>query len=140
MKLYRRNIHEPEAGVLDACKELLECMRIYYERKNTGRFFASYKRKRDGKQVRRAVGFGKEGMADLFAIPWVRRVEHVGDVEFAYITPLILWIETKGSGGEQSGAQKAFQADVESRGHYYLLAHSVDDLIDWLRKHGVQQQ
>ena len=40
-----------------------------------------------------------------------------------------IWAECKGSVGKQSDSQKQFQSEVESYGHIYIVAKSVDDII-----------
>jgi len=42
----------------------------------------------------------------------------------------IVFVECKTDTGKQSEAQKEFQAEVESRGYTYILARSVDDVIN----------
>jgi hypothetical protein len=61
------------------------------------------------------------GAADILAFP------SVGSGHYR-----ILWIETKSSVGRQQPEQVSFQEDVERRGHSYLLARSVDDVIQWM--------
>jgi hypothetical protein len=39
-----------------------------------------------------------------------------------------IWIECKSSTGKQSWEQKSFQTYVESLGHKYVIARSVDDI------------
>jgi hypothetical protein len=46
-----------------------------------------------------------------------------------------LWIECKTSVGRQSTEQKQFQKYVEENWMSYLLARSVDDVINWLEEH-----
>ncbi len=64
---------------------------------------------------RRFVRFGEKGMADVLAF-----------------TPhnTVMWIECKATNGKQSDNQKEFAKEVESFGHIYILAHSVDEVAD----------
>jgi len=41
---------------------------------------------------------------------------------------LPVWIECKSRSGRQSAEQKSFQAQVESLGHAYVLARSIDNI------------
>jgi|ERR1035437_265651 hypothetical protein len=43
-------------------------------------------------------------------------------------------IECKAPRGKQDAAQKTYQAAIEDRGGIYILAHSLEELIDALRK------
>ena len=47
----------------------------------------------------------------------------------------VLWIEVKSPTGKQSAEQRSFQTKVESEGHGYLVARSLEDVIKWLREH-----
>jgi hypothetical protein len=67
----------------------------------------------------RFVKFGVKGMADILAFFRGWNGEPV-------ILPV--WIETKAKDGRQSEYQKSFQALVESHGHRYIIARSIDDL------------
>ena len=60
------------------------------------------------------VKFGVKGMADILA----------------FTKSSVIWCECKSSTGKQSEHQKEFQKEVEQFGHIYVLAHSVDDVID----------
>lgn len=46
------------------------------------------------------------------------------------------WIETKQLKGELRPAQEEFEAKVTELGHPVLLARSVDDVEQWLKKNG----
>ena len=47
---------------------------------------------------------------------------------------MVIWIECKNSIGRQSPEQISFQQDVERRGHRYIIARSVDDVLKALRE------
>jgi hypothetical protein len=111
----------PESGVLRACMDLLAAERIWFERRNTRTMW-------EGK---RPIFFGMPGTADIMATP----VINVGECGDGYLAPTVLWIECKSDTGKQSDDQKAFQAQVEAAGHSYLLAHSSDDLLAWLKEY-----
>lgn len=77
-------------------------------RMNTGAMAGEYK----GKST--FMRFGTVGMADILA--------------FHKSEPI--WLEIKNSTGKQSEFQKSFQKQVELYGHRYILARSLDDVID----------
>jgi Holliday junction resolvase len=43
-----------------------------------------------------------------------------------------IWLEVKGSAGKQSKYQEEFQKIVESRGGLYCIAHSIQDVLDFI--------
>jgi hypothetical protein len=67
---------------------------------------------------------GGAGVADIIAFPFCFKG-----------TPSILWIEVKSETGKQSPEQKNFQQHVEEQQHFYLLARSPEDIMNWLRTH-----
>ena len=73
------------------------------------------------KLEKRFVRFGVPGMADVLACPELMCDD--GDHR-----PHFCWIEVKAENGQQGELQKSFQAQVESHGHQYVLARSIDDL------------
>lgn len=104
-----------ESGVLRACLDLLAAERIFHRRWNSGAV-----RDHTGRPVR----FGQKGDADILAIEyWGMRNEYE-----------VLWVECKSSDGRQTPEQKAFQQEVEEQGHTYLLVHSSDELLEWLKR------
>lgn len=98
----------PEGSVQKAVMDLLAAERIFAIRMNTGAF-------KDGKRL---VRFGLKGMADILAFP--RRHP--------------LWIECKAPNGQQSPEQKSFQELVVGHGHFYIVARSSDDVLEWLKE------
>jgi hypothetical protein len=114
----------PESGVLRACLDLLAAERIWHRRWNTGAV------KLDSRFMR----FGHKGDADIeMTIP----AEYCGK-EARY--QKVVWVECKSADGRQTEEQREFQREVEDRGHYYLLVRSSDDLLEWLKEHGVIAQ
>lgn len=77
----------------------------------------------------RPVTFGVPGMADILAFPMM---PIVGPIKPTWV-PCPSWLELKATTGKQSDLQKSFQALVESHGHRYIVARSVEDVIDALR-------
>lgn len=68
---------------------------------------------------RRAVRYGVPGMTDtIVLLPHGR----------------VAWLEFKSPTGRQSPQQKSFQAMVELLDHIYILARSVDDVRNGIRR------
>lgn len=68
----------------------------------------------------RFMRFGVPGMADILA--FCDRCHRI----------VPLWIECKSATGRQSELQRSFQSQVERHGHGYILARSLDDVINAL--------
>jgi len=69
------------------------------------------------------------GAADILSLPMVNGFAHSNEClnhQVVHIQPT--WIECKTAKGRQSPEQKSFQDHVESLGHRYILARSVDDV------------
>lgn len=115
----QRKSRTPESFVLEAILDYLAAEHILAFRLNTGAV------KTEGRFIR----FGTPGMADIIAspvLPWM----------YGISCPRFLWIESKAPTGKQSELQKSFQRQVEEAGHSYLIAKSVDDVEEWLKKEG----
>ncbi len=97
---------KPEAGVQRAILDLLAAEHVLAFRLNVGAV----------KMGRRFVRFGVPGMADVISFPRGR----------------VLWIEAKAPDGRQTAEQQSFQRQVEGAGHGYIVAHSSDDVLEWL--------
>jgi hypothetical protein len=76
--------------------------------------------------------FGVKGMSDILAFPKVPLYPYPPDIRVCIRVPRPLWIEVKAAKGVQSEFQKSFQTQVESEGHKYILARSIDDLAGLL--------
>lgn len=123
-----RRQRTPESYVLSAVLDILAVSRIYAIRLNT---FST--RMPNGRMV--STHSGGPGTADVLAFPNV--APNAAQVVKAWsIRPL--WIECKSASGKQSPEQKRFQADVEVRGHSYLIARGSDDVLRWLKEHGAR--
>jgi len=112
-----------ESAIQRSILDLLAAKGILAFRMNTGAMSGSYK----GKKW--FMRFGVPGMADILAFP-ASKVP--GAQTWPYV-PAPLWIECKALKGKQSELQKSFQAQVKNNGHRYMVAHSVDDVIEALR-------
>jgi len=51
----------------------------------------------------------------------------------------VLWVEVKRPGEKQTPEQASFEERVLAENHYYLVAHSSDEVLDWLRHYGVKR-
>lgn len=69
-----------------------------------------------------------KGIADLVAVKRVRGTSELPNVEWTRT----IWLEVKTPKGRQSEHQKRFQEEIERQGGEYLLARSVDDVIEYL--------
>jgi hypothetical protein len=115
-----RHTPTPEACALSACLDLLAAERVWSIRLNTGSFAFG-----EGRE-RRFFRAGVAGMADILAAPVIDG------------KATLLWIEVKSATGRQRPAQQQFQREVEASGQFYLLARGSDDVLAWLRTHGVK--
>jgi len=77
----------------------------------------------------RFMRFGVPGMADILAFPYWRIT---AEPYYALITPY--WIEVKAPKGIQSELQRSFQLQVESHGHRYIIARSLEDVTSLLER------
>jgi hypothetical protein len=76
----------------------------------------------------RPVSFGVKGMADILAFKLTRHHPAEGG-DFIDV----FWIELKADGNRQSEFQKSFQAQVEAHGHTYIVARSLEGVIEVLK-------
>ena len=117
----------PEAQLQALIMDWLQANHVLAFRMQTGASVSEYKGKK------RMVRYGVPGMADVLAF----RVRYRGVDDqgvwcsFTEITPV--WIECKAPDGKQSPLQKSFQAQVESHHHKYIVAYSLDDVIEAVR-------
>lgn len=89
-----------------------------------------------GKRFFRAHSLGA-GAADILALIPQEYCGGAKALEQRY--QIALWIECKAEGGQVSLEQKVFAhwIEHEDRGHSYLIARSWEDVVWWLREHGV---
>jgi hypothetical protein len=113
-----------ESQIVCQILDYLAAERIFAFRLNTSAFKGEHKGK---SWFTRSHSLGP-GAADIVAtIPQ----EYCGnrkelDLRFQIVT----WIECKTSTGKQSPQQRNFQEHVESLGHRYILARSVDNVAE----------
>jgi len=110
----------PERAVLSQIMQYLKLQGCLVYRMNTG---ASVFQNAEG--PRRFVRFGIRGMADVLAFTR---------------SGTVVWVEAKSSTGRQSDTQRVFQEEVEAFGHVYVLANSVDVVIEMFGKGAVNHQ
>lgn len=115
-----------EKDVQKAILDWLAAKRILAFRMNTG--VADY----NG----RKVAFGVPGMADIVAFPPLMVNYGCEACNTIYTSPMYrpYWFEVKAPKGKQSELQRSFQEQVESHGHRYILAKSLDDVIEALEE------
>lgn len=122
-----------ERDVQKAILDYLAAKGILAFRMNSGATLSSYKGKT------RMVRYGTPGMADVLAFPFKPERAYLRDnLPFEYggtifKTIVPTWIEVKAPKGKQSELQKSFQAQVEAHGHRYILASSLDAVIEVLK-------
>ena len=118
----------PEGALQKTILDWLAAKRILAYRMNTGAV------KLDDRFMR----FGVPGMADILAFPMQMPVSGMV-CEFgkspifkrAFVHDrFVVWIEVKTAIGRQSPLQKSFQTQVEAAGHRYILARSLDAVIE----------
>lgn len=122
-----------EAEIQRTIMHLLAIEKIFALRINTSSHLID-----DGKGHRNFVRThsGGAGVADILAFPKFleKLTNNSGSITRCVsllVTPL--WIEVKSATGRQTPEQKNFQEKVESEGHSYLLARSMDDVLAWLK-------
>jgi len=109
----------PESVIQHSILDYLAAKHIFALRMQTGAL----------KIDQRFVRFGTPGCADILAFPAVCFPKNVRRVW------QVVWIECKAAKGRQSDLQKSFQRQVESIGHIYILARSIEDVEDVLLYH-----
>jgi len=116
-----------ESQIQRTILDLLAAKHVFALRMQVGAISAEH----NGKK--RFMRFGEPGQADILAFPKVMvRDLTRGGLGQAYPEARIVWIEVKAEKGKQSELQKSFQQKVESEGHRYILARSVDDVLEVL--------
>ena len=63
-----------------------------------------------------------KGTPDLLAAPSIGAM------------PIFLWIETKSPSGIPTKDQLTFADEKRKKGHYWIIARSADDVLDWLKQ------
>ena len=66
--------------------------------------------------------------------PW--QIPGIPDVVVILPEARVLWVEVKSEAGIQSPHQIHMADALQERGHHYLLARSVKDVLEWLKTHG----
>lgn len=113
----------PEAQTQKLIMDWLAANHVLAYRMNTG---AGKFSNADGKE--RFMKFGVPGMADILAFKYQHRHPAEGGCYSQ-----VFWIEVKAPKGKQSEMQASFQKQVEADLHTYVLAYSLDDVIEAMR-------
>lgn len=124
-----------ERDVQKCITDYLSAEGIWWMRVNSG----AVKAEHNGRS--RFFRFGQPGMADILCTPKITHSLPDGHIFLKEVSgnlarvPVVLWIEVKRPGGKQSPEQMRFQIECLARGHGYLLAECVEDIMDWLARH-----
>jgi len=110
-----------ERDIQRAILDYLAARGVLAFRMQTGAVQSEYK----GKS--RFMRFGVPGMADVLAFIQPENCDEDFSHQLAY------WIECKAPTGKQSELQKSFQRQVEDHGHRYVVARSVEDVMEALK-------
>ncbi len=104
-----------ESQIQKQILDYLKLKKYFMHRQNTGASVIPYTDKY-GREKKRFVRYGTPGQPDI-----------VGCINGRYVG-----IEVKAHGKYQSPEQKAFQASLQEAGGLYILARSVDDVMEGL--------
>lgn len=94
----------PEGDVSKPVAAFLKSSGLFYMRMQTGHV----------QRGSRHLWFGTPGCADFVV----------------FLKREVYWLETKSTVGKQAENQREFQDKVLAEGHHYILARSVDDVIE----------
>lgn len=70
-----------------------------------------------------------KGTPDMLAAPVI--LNECGDHKI----PAFLWIETKAPKGRPTKDQLEFADRVRLKGHYWIVARCLDDVLNWIKEH-----
>lgn len=110
--LGRRRPKHPERRIQDQILTMLRYRRIF-----------AFHIPNHGLLSRRTGRYNKVGQFHVAGVP-----------DLAVVLPAgrMLWIEVKSQVGRQSLEQKDVERRLQDLGHVYLLARSLQDVLDWL--------
>ncbi len=133
----RRREKGPEAATQDLILDWLAAEHILAFRMNTGATVIP----ETATTRRRFIAYGVEGMADILCFPTKCRtcrihcdINECHECRECWLRPRVLWIEVKSPTGKQSPVQISFAQQVESYGHVYLVARSLEDVLKCLQE------
>lgn len=131
----QRSSKGPEALTQDLILGWLAAEHILAFRRNTGATVIPS----HGTSKRRFVSFGVAGMADIECFPdrckFCRDHHRRDEVKYCgtcSLRPKVLWIEVKSKTGSQTPEQRSFEEQVKAEGHGYLIARSLEDVLEYL--------
>ena len=113
----------PEGYVKQAIMEFLAAKHIYCLRINSGQHII--RDENNGKK--RVIRLAPKGTADLLALVPLRTMQRQ-----PYFFPL--WIETKVPGNQLTPDQEIFREQRIEDGHQHLVAHSIEDVEEYLKR------
>ena len=115
--------YKPEHALQNTILQYLALEKVWAIRLNTSTMIVE-----DAHGKKRPVKShsGGKGVADILALPESFCGECLGIIPF--------WIEVKAPEGKQTPEQKSFQLDVVQRGHRYLVAYSIEDVVKELKR------
>lgn len=116
-----------ESDIQKLILDWLAAEKIFHLRLNTG----SFAMPASGNQKRRFFRAGRKGMADIMAVRFNCICGKNGCKENPHTETY--WLEVKAAKGVQSDDQKIFQIEVESHGMRYILARSLDEVIEGMK-------
>ena len=105
-----------EKQIQDSILQWLSIVKVFHYRQNTGGMLKEYTRK-NGTVGKSMIRFGTPGASDIVCV-----------AKGFYIA-----IEVKDEKGKQSPDQVEFQRQLEKEGGYYILARSLDDVINFFK-------
>ncbi len=112
----KQKIKVSESDIQRTILDYLTVKKIFHYRNNSGAMLGSYTSKRSGKKKNWFMRFGALGSPDIVCV----------------IGGQYIGIEVKGPEGKQSEHQKEFQENLKKAGGRYILARSLEDVIDVL--------
>ena len=114
----RKNpLKETERDIQKTILQYLELKKIFHWRNNSGSIFSQYKGKT------RMIKLGTTGSPDIFVLQYSTHNCYHNEIS-------IIGIEIKTKTGKQSLEQIVWQEEFEKVGGRYILARSLDDVIE----------
>lgn len=135
VSLPRSSRKGPEALTQDLILGWMAAEHILAFRRNTGAMVVAA----TATTKRRFIAYGVEGMSDIECFP--DRCKHCrthharsksGFCSSCNLRPKVLWVEVKSKTGAQTPEQRSFEEQVKAEGHGYLIARSLEDVLEYL--------
>jgi len=133
--LSKRSSKGPEALTQDLILAWLAAEHILAFRMNSGATVVG----ETATTRRRFIAYGVKGMGDILCFPdrcrFCRKHHRRDEVKYCgscNLRPKVLWIEVKSKTGSQTPEQRSFEEQVKAEGHGYLIARSLEDVLEYL--------